>query len=685
MTNILIYTQLLACHGEAVLIPKAPDMARPPHVEEGVSADFLIDMTRPDSGRLKVSMSITGSSTNSFTAMGKNPDYKFSEVHFFDGTGQLIEHEQKGWIYNLIGAPEAGAAFATYTVQPGGLARHGAQGTVAEDFALFDGRVFILPKDSNDLKSARIRFEHPSEWVDATPFRKEGDWWVVDQFGDQLIRDELSSSCMGAGVFEQQTVEYGGTELRVFSHSKWDSAHKAYLFESTSAVFGWFHENLGFDLGAPYLTIWSPKSGKNRIFGGSYVNGTCFENPTQNIRSWQLLSHRIGHSMNKYNPTGMLIRDPRDHWFLEAFASYIEVIATHDVGLVKDQAYWNTLYKRYLLTLDKHPEHNRPLASEPRTSGEAVEFLHYVKGPLVAKMLEVWIARKSGKSLVVFMKEMWAEYGRYQRPFPLREELEAFAGVSLSDFWENHVDVPGYVIPVWKEAFDGKEEEISPAAFVGESALSGDYLHYLASTGEFHTFREVAAFVVQEENFRRALDEQEIRLLGIYNDMLSELDPAARYELARLEEAWVGHGFVPQSAAGGFGSSNPLKIDYDTEDGQAFAQLLKLEESYEGSRPSGGLARTTLHVGDRKSRAVLAASLGKTLVLKSKWLWAPKSARLTVETEGGGVIHDRNIDIRPEWTQTWSHLKTENLPAASGVVDLCVHGEGSLCHSFWLR
>ena len=59
------------------------------------------------------------------------------------------------------------------------------------------------------------------------------------------------------------------------------------------------------------------------------------------LRAWQLLAHRLGHSINKYPPNGMSIRDRDDKWFKEGFASYIEVIATAATGAASDEGYWN--------------------------------------------------------------------------------------------------------------------------------------------------------------------------------------------------------------------------------------------------------------------------------------------------------------------------------------------------------
>ena len=95
----------------------------------------------------------------------------------------------------------------------------------------------------------------------------------------------------------------------------------------------------------------------------------------------------------------MSIRDRDDDWFKEGFASYIEVIATAATGAASDEGYWNELYSSYRADTNKHPHWDYPLAKEDEAEGEATEYLHYFKAPLVAKMLDVWAQEARARAL----------------------------------------------------------------------------------------------------------------------------------------------------------------------------------------------------------------------------------------------------------------------------------------------
>ena len=90
------------------------------------------------------------------------------------------------------------------------------------------------------------------------------------------------------------------------------------------------------------------------------------------------------------------------------------------------------------------------MAKEDEAEGEATEYLHYFKAPLVAKMLDVWAQERTGKGLMGFMKEAFAKYGGFKAPFPVKDELEAYLGISLDDFWQVMITGKGPVVPMWQ-------------------------------------------------------------------------------------------------------------------------------------------------------------------------------------------------------------------------------------------
>ncbi len=432
----------------ALAVP--PAAPQEPNAKE-FRVEIAVELPSPVEGALPIRMTFRDPPPGSLGMrwLGDEPEHRFGDLQVEDLRGQPLEHQRRGRRVEILEVPTDGFT-VRYLAEPGGEGRHGHQGWVGADFALFDGRVLMLPQTAEPLARAELRYRIPAGWVAATPFTAEEDGFVVE--GPGMV-ETLLNSCVGLGPFEATTRELGTTQLEVWSYGPWSPAHKSELAEGSLRLAEHFHGQLGFDPGGRFVVVWTPKaSDGGKVFGGTWSNGTCYEHPTTNERSWQLLAHRMGHALNKYHPTGMIFRDGRDRWFQEGWASYIEVAATHAVGLGDDQRRFDHLYERYQRTLREHPERDLPLAREPEATGETKEFLHYVKGPLVVRSLDHWMDERCGRDMTSFAAHIHATYGGFREPLPLREELEAHCGASLDDFFELMVDQPGAVVPVWRSA-----------------------------------------------------------------------------------------------------------------------------------------------------------------------------------------------------------------------------------------
>ena len=535
----------------------------------------------------------------SFKEIGKSPELTYHDVRFSSADGRTIRYDKKDQSYELNGKPKP-EVVVEYEVEPGGDGRHGRQGVVTTDFATFDGRVFLFPNAAGGLRGGRVRFETPAGWTVASALHEDHGWLLADVYGDDKTRTALAESCFSVGPFERTVRQFGQTEFRVFYYAPWPEAERRKLVGGSMGIFGWFFDSLGFDPGFPFAMVWTPEVNGKRIHGGVSANGTCFEQPKPRLRAWQLMAHRLGHSMNKYVPTGMAIRDGHDHWFKEGWASYLESVATIGGGVISESAEWDTLFTEYLDAQARHPEWDIPLAEEPYMGGgDTTEFVHYTKGPLVVKLLDDWIRRRYGKDLTGFMAAMWSRYGRFQKPFPLREELENWAGGPLDDFWALYVDRRGYVYPVWDEALTPALREAAARKGAGTVAgrpVSADYLFFLAESGDFERFADVVAFVEEEEARRVQLEAAGFRLLPPSIEKLrSGLDDRARYNLARSQRD------LPLPRPGPT-KGGKLILDPADPDGAALASLLADEAAYEASLGHTSVEKIELHRESEKGK-----------------------------------------------------------------------------------
>jgi Flp pilus assembly protein TadD len=658
-----------------------PDPAWPGD-PESPRAEVVVDFSRAHEGRVPVSMRVIGLDVEPYQFVFKaDPDeYRIHDVRFTDDEGRPIEHRQKGNVYTLDPI-EGDVVRAEWETEPGGIGRHGLQGVIRDDFATFDGRLFLMPRKAFKLRAARIHFAVPRGWNVATPFRSRGGWHYLDSFEPEDTSRLLEESCVGVGRFDVERRRFGEMEVRVASYSGWSKEYRAEVTDSGFRILEFFHDTFDFDLRSPYLVLWTPRVRDYRVHGGSSVNGTCLDHPGGKLRPYQLLSHRVAHCIDKYRPAGMQVVDPTNRWFREGFPSYMEVIATEATGIAEGRTYFNTLYSTYKATRKNHPEHDLPLARESEAHGEAEEYLHYRKAPLVTKMLADWMRDRTEHTLEEFVREMWARHGWYRDGFDMRNELEAYTGVSFGDFWEMTVDSRGEVIPAWDDYVTDRMRlglRKEPAARAGGDPLSGPYLHYLASSGEFATFEEIHDFLVAAGTRHRELEARGVRL---YRENLRKylyaLPPQERLAIARFELSYPLEG-APVST-----KEVRLEIDRDHYDGAVFAELLELERDYFAAVARSAMTKLELRAADGPAtgKSRLAFGVDSTLLVAPEWRTPPTRVDVEMvcgEKTWGNWSFDRFDPIR---------ITPGDRPTRSGVVILRVAPDGRtpISRAFWQR
>jgi hypothetical protein len=652
---------------------------------DGPSLQITVDLTNPESRRMGVTMDLAGLPDGdiSFKGLGEKEEYIYSNVVFSDGAGGVIDTnaEKNGW--NLPSGAKNGRLRVSYDLTPGGLGRHGHQGMVDAGFAVVDGRAWMVP--SVPLDAARIKVEGPDDWSVASRYEENDGWFNVQPLPFGRISDELQNACIAFGLFNEQRKVVGSTEVRVFSASSWSESHQKKLNQKSFALYQWFYDEFGYDVGGPVAVVWTPKIDNERLFGGAYSSTNCMEHPKDRLRNWQLLAHRLGHGLNRYVPTGLLLRDERDRWLEEGFASYIEVVATAGSGAAKDEGYWNTLLTRHFKRIKQHPEwHNRPLADETSTKDDETEYVHYTRAPIVAKMLAYWLEKKSGKTLEAFMKQTWAKHGRYRGSIALRDDLEDYAGVSLSDFWSVMVDQDGPPVPVWEEYMKSsyrKAASVRAAATVAGTGVSGDYLWFLARSGDFNCFAAIRDFIADAAEKRAALASAGVAPYPAeIREHIAGLSPEVRYDIERFDLMWP----LPEAPEVEAAPAN-LVFDRDHVDGRDFADLLKLEEVFQSNRGKSGVLDLYMRIDEAKEGKTLAVLPGDDIVLHTKWVTSPRSA--TVSLRIGDELHgSKDVFVQPGWTHTWSKFFGTNRTGETALlVGRVQNGDFVIERPFWQR
>lgn len=668
-------------------------------------AEFVLDVTDPTSGWIGVTARYDGVPYGPkavFRKVSQGEEHTFRAVRFEDGEGRSVPHVRDGNYWRVESPPPT--LVMTYEVRPGGIGRHGHQGYVANDWASFDGRVLLLPRGGHGIGDLRVRYRVPDTWGVHTPFRaEEGGWWSVGATGPGLAMETLQTSCVALGVFEQQTLQLGETELRVVAHDSFDPVWRGDVVQKTFQLAEWYHQELAWDLRHPFLLAWLPKPSDHGVFGGAWSTGACYEHPVETPRNWELLGHRFAHPVNKYNPTGMKLADDRDRWFMEGWASYIEIVGASAIGLGRpDEQGFTPMWRRYNQQRLHHVGLDGPLADEPDAQGEATEFLHYLKGPLVVKLLADHLDQTSpGKSLEAFHAEMYGKYGRLQSPFSLREELEAYSGADLSGFWAQHVDQTGVIVPTWSGYAENREgaaaaAQRAPMAAVGALRVQDDVLFFLAWSGQFESYAGIESFLQDAASARATLEARGVRLWPSWMyEVEFGLEPGVRLAIWQAEQVHVRREVGTGGASGGCAVQESVAAPAFTLNpshpaASIWSDLRATDDAYRARRMNVGLESFALSSPIKRNRGPRAERLAlldhETVAMVTRWLSPPPYVGFRVVGEAGPGDSRRN-PVEPTWSRTWLELKPEERSSGEILLRLQLeHGDQVMVErAFWQR
>lgn len=640
----------------------------------GVTAEVVVDATALD-GTLAVRMRWRGLPDGEITLhpLGGSA-FTYTDVKaVVDGAPAEVSERGSGWAVLAPGAVEL-----SYRVRPGGPGRHGRQGAVASDWAVTDGRIFVVPRHGVDAARVDLAFVLPEGWVAATPFSPDGEGFAIEPQGAMSVDDQLASACFGLGAFEQ----LGQGETRVWAHTSWPEAHKKKLLEGTTAMGDWFRAQD--HLRGPYTVVWTPRFEGGRVFGGSWGLGTCYEFPPASDRAernWQLLGHRIAHAQNKYAPHSAAIRDRRDHWFVEGWASYAEIVSTDAVGLSSREVQLDALYSRHHRILAANPEWAFPLAREPELPDDLHEYVHYTVAPLAVAQLDTWLQLRSQTTVTAFVAWLIERHGGFRQPIALRDELEAFTGTSYADFFELYVDRAASLPPVWRRP-KGPKQVVGTA---GGAPITEDLIRVLGASGEVERFDALLARLGRAE---RRLADLERRGVALADPALLQaragLEGRAQLDLLDAAEAFPIDR-APDPPSRGCSGPTPLppaewRVARSGQAAEVIEELRKLEE--EAVRD--GVARVAVRFDGARARETLVVGEDDDVSLMVRWVTLP--ARFWVDQYlDDELVRTKELVPQPKWGRTWSSFPADQRKRGQGLMRFVVrdaHGVRAT-HTVW--
>ena len=393
---------------------------------------------------------------------GTEGEYDILEVTLTNEAGAVIPHERDGK-YIETKSDVRGLLTLNYQVQIGGIGRHGHQGYMKEGFAAFDGRIYLIPVNADHIREVQVTFDYMSLGDGLTlitpwqPTEAPNTYRLYDYGKHAYLFKSLKKSMTVIGAYERVDETIGSSQVQVYTSLEWDETFRATTTQNSLTLFRYFNETLGYEVEGPYQMVWTTGTDDGKkIWTAVWSNGMAYEmfpeRPSMVNRNLELVGHRIAHPMHEYAPWGMRFKEKDEHWFLEGWASYVELRAIEETGLFDVKPRWARLYNVWQSHLAGGENQDWPLATEQDIEDSDVkEYVHYYKAPLVVWLLAQEAIEATGgqKDLEDFMRYAYGKYKGFNGDLPLRDELESFFAHDFGPFWDTYINREGTVPDVF--------------------------------------------------------------------------------------------------------------------------------------------------------------------------------------------------------------------------------------------
>jgi len=426
---------------------------------------YTVYPSDPQNGILKIEADYPAVGKKVIFKGGKKGEHDIVQISFTDDSGQDIPHNKDKENNKFTTKTEVdGNVHLTYRMKIGGLGRHGHQGYFDNRFLSFDGRIFLLPAGRKHIYNIQVRFASPSHPGSQThriitPWQPTTDprtFRVFDYQDQKHLFTSLKKSLGAIGPFVEHKETIGRTNVEVYTYTHWENDFKDELVNNSIKLFKYFNERFDYNVEGPFQFVWTPPSQENRrIWSAVWSNGMCYEmKPGKEAairRNWELVGHRIGHPINEYEPYGIHFADNDERFFLEGWASYIELKAVEETKIFDPEYRWERKYQDYLRKIMQ--DFDRKLSKERKIKDKDVkEFIHYTKSPLVVMLLAMEVTKLTNgqKTLEDFMAYLYPKYRDNNQKAPLKKELKNFTGHDFNPFWDRYVRTKRILLPLWR-------------------------------------------------------------------------------------------------------------------------------------------------------------------------------------------------------------------------------------------
>lgn len=353
------------------------------------------------------------------------------EIKLYKGNIKLLNIETLEHITEtnseIILNPTSDNIEINYKVQIANLGKHGQNGEINSELITFTGsQILLLPTNilrGSDLELAKAIEEINIDYTKKlnnkeliVPFKQDIESNVISNVKTPKWHDiyELMKSCYAFVEFENiEKYEYKSTNILIQKNKtiKEKQHNIPDVVDEINSLCNYYEKLFDYKIkNLKIILLDKNKKNGEYILGGAgrSIIGATFD--PNNLRDWQLLSHRLFHA---YMDSAIRIRQMHiapQLWITEGLATYHENLALQSLtGNLKDKLEIDfdkeikKIYRRYLYIRikDKNRLSIAPIEEGKIHSHGKMEFLHYTQAPLIIKMIEDFSSTINEKNRII--------------------------------------------------------------------------------------------------------------------------------------------------------------------------------------------------------------------------------------------------------------------------------------------
>jgi predicted metalloprotease with PDZ domain len=309
-------------------------------------------------------------------------------------------------------------------------------GYLSRTFGVSEGAgIFVIPQDT-PVASFSVRFSVPQGWGVFTSWKEtDGATFVPEN------TESLMWSTFAVGTFSESSMPIGDTNVRIVTYGGWDAHTQQVLADYSFRAYDYVTKVFGRSVPLEtYLAVWVPNAEDGRgICELEWSNSQgIVTSPSPNI-NYNEYVHRVFHTWNAFEPTGIAMNSNEEDWFVEGTNTYYDDKAVVQLG-IKDELSTMAYYLKEYLTEYVGTQFDVPLteAYKHANSGNFNKYnwLYYHKGALVSYLLDETImgVTSGKKSLDDLLKGVYATYGGFNGAVSNADLVRMLSSITGFDF-----------------------------------------------------------------------------------------------------------------------------------------------------------------------------------------------------------------------------------------------------------